>query len=163
MVLDVTHRVVGRRTRSDLHVLVFYLCLETFIRYRQYSAAMWDPALNLCCVFSWCIILDTTWHTAACTKKASSPAHSCCLSPETLWQLIWKRGSSVSSCNDEALRRRDTYTWPISTVCSGRGDCELDVSDSRQTSMQEQMVLRLHWGLCMCVFQLLADMAAKRT
>lgn len=38
-------------TQSDLHVLVLYLCLETFIRHRQYSAAVWDTALNLCCVF----------------------------------------------------------------------------------------------------------------
>lgn len=38
-------------TQSDLHVLVLYLCLETFIRHKQYSAAAWDPALNLCCVF----------------------------------------------------------------------------------------------------------------
>lgn len=34
-----------------LHVLLFYLCLETFIRNRQYPAALWDPVLTLRCVF----------------------------------------------------------------------------------------------------------------
>lgn len=68
-----------------------------------------------------------------------------------LLPLTWESlTASFSSCSDEALPRRDTYSWPVSTVCSGR-DWELDMFDSRQTSIQEQMALRLHWGLCLCV------------
>lgn len=62
----------------------------------------------------------------------------------------------------EMVCRTHINTWPICTVCSG-SDWELDVLDSRQTSIPEQMALGLLSKLCvcMCVCWLLADMATK--
>lgn len=81
------HTYTGTQTWRDLHVLVFYLCLQTYTRNRQCSAVVWDPALTLCC----CILCVLEMHHprhymthSSVHREASPPAHSCCFSPETL-------------------------------------------------------------------------------
>lgn len=58
--------------------LVFYLCLETFIRNKQCLEAVWDPALSLSSFILHVFVIYLPRHYMA-GKKVSTPAHSCCV------------------------------------------------------------------------------------
>lgn len=95
----------GTHAWSDLRVLVFYLCLETCIRNKQCSAAVWDPALTPCCRMNVLVMHHPRRHTAhgGVHQRASSPAHrlSAFMLSASLTAYV-EKGSSLSSCGDEA-------------------------------------------------------------
>lgn len=114
MVTDVIYVFTSTHTRMEkpaFSVVVFffisYLCLETSIRNRQCSEAVWDSALTLCCRILYLLVIHHPRHYTAHSgvhQKASSPSHprlSAFMLSASLTAYL-KKGSSFFASGDEA-------------------------------------------------------------
>lgn len=132
----------------------------------------WLCGAALYCMFYAFVILDTTWRTPVCTRRASLPAHKAfrlhavCL-PDSLfkkgvillllrwWSSVWERWWLGQG---QGFFHTHTHMAHLYSVHR-----ELDVLDRQAVPVQ--MALGWHSGVCVsvgvCVCQLCADMAAK--